>query len=141
MSEYLAMQTRIASAEDHPYAWVITRDRSAELSDEPGEPGTNDNAVGVEGPGNAPEELLELARAGRGVRFRLMDEGDIDDVNAGEPGAVEPGHELYGVVYEGVLVGPGQDWPFGPLDDYGRGNYGCVGIKLYDEATGEWEWV
>jgi hypothetical protein len=141
MSEYMAMLARIAYAEDHPYAWVITRDRSAELSGEPAEPGTNNNAVGIEGPRNAPDQLLEAARAGKGIRFRLLDEGDIDECCADEPGAVTEGHELYGVVYEGWLVDPLEEWPFGPLDDYGRPNYGCVGIQHFDEASGKWEWV
>jgi hypothetical protein len=135
MSEALAQAARVSHAEEHPYAWVITRDRDHELG------GSGESSVGVAGPGNAPEDLLELARAGEGVRFRLMDEGDLDMCNEGEPGAEAEGHELYGVVYEGVLVDPEQEWPFGPLDDYGRPNYGCIGIKLFDEASGVWEWV
>lgn len=140
MSEWLAMQERLDRSIDHPYKWVITRDRSAEFDDNPGEPGTNMNAVGIEGPITAPNEEPE-AYGIKPVLFRLMDEGDIDDCNEGHPNAVGPDHELYGVVYEGKLYDPEGMWAFGPLDDYGRPNYGCTGIKLYDDDKGVWEWV
>jgi hypothetical protein len=139
MSEALAKAARIEHAEGHPYAWVITRDRDLELNGD-GD-GRYESSVGVEGPSNAPDDLLALAKQGKGTRFRTFDEGDIDDCNEDHPGAVAADHELYGVVYEGVLVDPEGEWPFGPLDDYGRPNYGCIGISLFDEKKQIWEEV
>lgn len=136
MSEAMALAARIAAAEVTPYAWYIDRDRDAELSANPGE-----SEVGTSGPSNAPESLLEQAKAGNGVRFRLMDEGDIDECNADSPHAVKAGERGYGVVYEGVLVDPTDSWPFGPLDDFGRPNYGCISIQHYNEDTERFEWV
>jgi hypothetical protein len=132
MSEWLAQQARVAHSLDHPYAWRITRDRDAELNG-------GESAVGVEGPSTAPDgDPDELGVPGR-VRFRLLDEGDIDECNYDNPKAVQRGHELYGVVYEGILWDPEGEWPFGPLDDYGRPNYGCTDIQHFNEATGKWE--
>lgn len=118
-----------------PYAWVITRDRSAELNP------NSRSEVGTEGPSNAPDELLDQAKLGVGVRFRLTDEGDIDECYADAPGAVTRGHETYGLVYEGIILDPFDEWPFGPLDDFGRPNYGCVGIQLFNDETGKFEEV
>jgi hypothetical protein len=141
MSEWLAQMARVEHSLDHPYAWRITWDRSAELSGEDAEPGTNANAVGIEGPVTAPDgDPDELGVPGR-VRFRLLDEGDIDECNYDNPKAVRRGHELYGVVYEGVLWDPEGEWPFGPLDDYGRPNYGCTDIQHFNETTGQWEYI
>lgn len=135
MSEALAKAARIEHAESHPYAWIITRDRDFELTHGEGDV----SSVGVSGPRNAPDDMLADLAAGKGVRFRLLDEGDIDECSEGEPGAVSQGHELYGVVYEGVLLDPEDEWPFGPLDDYGRPNYGCTDIQHFNPHTGKWE--
>lgn len=133
MSEWLAKQERIRHSLEHPYSWKITRDRDAELNG-------GESSVGVEGPRTAPDDDPE-ALCIPATLFRLLDEGDIDDCNAGAPGAVEEGHELYGVVYEGVLYDPEGEWPFGPLDDYGRPNYGCTGIQHFNPDTEKWEEV
>jgi|SRR5215207_7294008 len=135
MSEILARNARIEHSLDHPYAWRITRDRDHELS------GEGESAVGVEGPMTAPHGDPDALGVPGRVRFRLLDEGDIDECNAGEPGAVAKGHELYGVVYEGILWDPEGEWPLGPLDDFGRGNYGCTDIQHFNETTGKWEWI
>jgi hypothetical protein len=133
MSEALARAARVEHSLSHPYAWRITRDRSAELTG-------GESAVGVCGPSTAPDGDPDAAGIGA-VLFRLMDEGDLDECWADQPGAVTKGHELYGVVYEGLLYDPEGEWPFGPLDDFGRPNDGCIGIKLFDEERGVWEWV
>ncbi len=135
-----AEQARLERSIEYPYMWRITRDRSAEFEDVPAEPGTNSNAVGIEGPSTAPDvgDPDELGVPGR-IRFRLLDEGDIDECNYDNPKAVQRGHELYGVVYEGVMWDPEGEWPFGPLDDYGRPNYGCTDIQHFNEKTGKWE--
>jgi hypothetical protein len=133
MSEALARAARIEHSLEHPYAWKITRDRGAELTG-------GDSAVGVTGPSTAPEGDPEECGV-PGTLFRLLDEGDIDDCYEEEPGAVTKGHELYGVMYEGILYDPEGEWPFGPLDDFGRPNDGCIGIQHYDPDQDTWEWV
>jgi hypothetical protein len=132
MSEWLAQQARIEHSLTHPYMWRITRDRDHELN------GGGESAVGVVGPSTAPEDDPEEYGV-KAIRFRLLDEGDIDECNYDNPNAVQRGHELYGVVYEGVLYDPEEEWPFGPLDDYGRPNYGCTDIQHFNEKTGKWE--
>lgn len=44
--------------------------------------------------------------------------------------------------YEGYLHDPDEDASlFEPLDDFGRPNAGCTGIKYRDSKTKEWEWL
>lgn len=131
-SEALAAAERRALAELTPYAWVITRDRDVELG------GSGKSQVGTAGPFGAPDEYLVLVRAA-GVPFRMLDEGDIDDSNDDLRGSVPQGDPEYGVVYEGLLYDPSGAWEFAPLDDFGRGYYGCTDIQYRNDTTGEWE--
>ncbi|WP_349876234.1 hypothetical protein ABIH81_18990 [Micromonospora sp. HUAS YX12] len=122
---------RAAEFPASPYAWVLTRDRDHELH------GTSESEVGTTGPRQATDEMVERART-EGRRFRLLDEGDIDE------GAIADGKDVdeaeRGVVYEGLIWTqdePGGDQDFGPLYDFGTPNYGCVEIQYRDER-GQW---
>ena len=88
------------------YAWIIDVDH---IADSGAEPGTNSNAVGLQGPRNASADLLAQLEAGQGEDFQMFD----DDNN------------LY---YEGRIVG---DYScFEPLDDFGMPNAGCTRIDV-----------
>lgn len=87
------------------YAWKITADH---LADPGEEPGTNGNAVGIIGPYNANESLIQ----GEGQRFRMYS----DD------------RELS---YEGELFGDFDGLE--PLDDFGMPNAGCTMILLLQD--------
>jgi hypothetical protein len=121
---------RDADFPGRPYAWVITRDRNHELSE-----GAVRSEVGTCGPALATPDMFDRARS-EGRRWRLYDEGDIDDCT--ETG-LKPGHPEYGMYYEGVIWaadGPGGDEDFGPLDDFGRPNDGCTEIRYLED--GKW---
>lgn len=131
VSMAMIQAARAAEFPGNPYAWVITRDRDHELH------GTSESEVGTAGPRQADEAMIERARTG-GRRFRLLDEGDIDQGAIADGKDVDPDER--GVVYEGLIWtegGPGGDADFGPLYDFGTPNYGCVEIQYRD---GE-EWV
>ncbi|MFG3602560.1 hypothetical protein [Micromonospora chersina] len=122
---------RAAQFPGNPYAWVLTRDRDHELH------GTAESEVGVAGPRQATDEMVERART-EGRRFRLLDEGDIDAGAIADGKDVDPDER--GVVYEGLIwtAGePGGDADFGPLYDFGQPNYGCVEIQYRERE----EWV
>ncbi|MFG1660743.1 hypothetical protein ACGFIY_29820 [Micromonospora chersina] len=126
VSMALIQAERAAQWPDNPYAWVLTRDRDHELH------GTSESEVGTSGPGQATAEMVERART-EGRRFRLLDEGDIDESAIYDGKHVDPGER--GVVYEGLIwtAGePGGDEDFGPLYDFGQPNYGCVEIQYRD---------
>lgn len=130
LSTAMAQAMWAAEFGEHPYAWVITRDRDHELH------GTAESMVGVQGPSQATEAMLELART-KGRRFRLLDEGDIDEGAILDGKDVDPAER--GVVYEGLIwtgEEPGGEADFGPLNDYGGPNYGCVEIQYLD--GGKW---
>lgn len=119
-----------AQFREHPYAWVITRDRDHELH------GTSESSVGISGPSQATEEMVKRART-QGRRFRLLDEGDIDESAILDGKPVDPAER--GVVYEGQIWTqdePGSDSDFGPLRVYGEPNYGCVSIQYLER--GRW---
>lgn len=100
------------------YAWVITADLTATPEDGP--PGTNMNAVGVAGPSDAPFDLLEAVKVGKGRAFRIYD----DDGN------------LY---YRGRFAnasGELDDDAFGPLSDYGAPNAGATEIHYLYNVPG-----
>ncbi|MFE9689089.1 hypothetical protein [Micromonospora sp. NPDC005806] len=114
---------RAAQFPGNPYAWVLTRDRACELG------GMFESEVGTSGPRQATAEMVERART-EGRQFRMLDEGDTDQ------GAIEEGKDVdpaeRGVVYEGLIwteAEPGGDADFGPLDDFGQPNWGCVEIQ------------
>lgn len=123
-----------------PYGWIITRDRNHEINEghqAAGEEPLNDDEseVGTIGPRSVPDDIKARLLAGEGVEFRLVDEGDLDDCNDNEHGAVPEGHPDYTVVFEGRLIDPGDEWPDGPLNDFGP--YRAVGIQ-YRNANGAW---
>ncbi|MEV4814972.1 hypothetical protein [Micromonospora tulbaghiae] len=126
VSMAMIQAARAAEFPASPYAWVITRDRDHELH------GTSESEVGTAGPRQADEQMVERART-EGRRFRLLDEGDIDE------GAIADGKDVdeaeRGVVYEGLIWTqdePVGDVDFGPLYDFGTPNYGCVEIQYRD---------
>lgn len=132
---------RSARSTEVPYGWIITRDRNFEINEAHKaagmEPLNSDaSQVGVIGPRTVPEPIVWQLKTGEGVEFRLVDEGDLDDCNDNEYGAVAEGHPDYTVVYEGRLIDPEGEWDFGPLDDFGA--YQAVGIQFRDEKTGQW---
>lgn len=126
---------------DEPYGWIITRDRAHEIAEAMRAAGqdpyrTDDSEVGTIGPRSVPDEIQAMLREGKGVEFRLMDEGDLD---AGEePGTVAEGHPDHSVVFEGRLIDPSEEWDFAPLDDFGP--YRAIGIQ-YRDAAGDWEYL
>lgn len=89
------------------YAWVITEDKLAT-------PDEDSNAVGMAGPRNAPDDLLERVKAGEGYVFRLYDDDGI-------------------FYYQGRLLTTGDPADeihcFAPLDDFGAGWAGCVAVR------------
>ena len=101
------------------YAWII----DVSIDDE-------DNSVGVMGPSDAPDRLIERLKAGEGRRWQLAsdDEGSGDHID-----------------YEGRIITvddkwndtEGTDLDFGPLDDYGEPNIGSSTIRYLNE-DGEW---
>ena len=96
------------------HKWIITKDHFADLT---AKPGTNCNAVGVEGPRDCDDRTADQLPDS----FRMFD----DD---GE------------LVCEGkcdCLVN-GPEGGFEPLDDFGMPNYGCTYIEYLDPATGKW---
>ncbi|TDB69339.1 hypothetical protein [Micromonospora sp. KC721] len=122
---------RAALFPEHPYAWVIIRDRDHEVH------GTSESEVGTAGPSQATDEMVEWART-QGRPFRMLDEGDIDAGAIADGKDVAP--EEHGVVYEGLIWTrdePGTEADFGPLQDFGEPNYGCVDIQ-YRNERGEW---
>ncbi len=126
---------------ERPYGWIITRDRNHEIQEAMRAAGeepynADDSEVGTIGPRSVPDEIQEMLREGKGVEFRLLDEGDLD---AGEDaGTVAEGHPDFGVVFEGRLIDPSEEWDFGPLDDFGA--YRANGIQ-YRNAAGDWEYL
>lgn len=95
------------------YAWIITRDHTA---DEGAEEGTNMNAIGIVGPRGCTDEQEEQLKAGEGEEFRMYDDDGI----------------LY---YSGRIIGDYDG--FEPLDDYGMPNAGAVRID-YKNKDGIW---
>jgi hypothetical protein len=89
------------------YAWIITADHITEPDDET-------YAVGVIGPHDAPDELVEAVKKGKGHVFRLYDDDQI----------------LY---YTGRLITADGEMDeeecYAPLGDFGMGYAGCVIVK------------
>jgi hypothetical protein len=139
---WMIEQERHEKSLQEPYGWIITRDRSFEIAEANRAAGVealsdDDSEVGTIGPRSVPDEIEARLKAGEGVEFRLLDEGDLDDCNDNVHGAVEQGHPDYSVVFEGRLIDPEGEWPMAPLDDFGA--YRAVGIQHRDEQG--WHWV
>ncbi|SCG15555.1 hypothetical protein GA0070610_1789 [Micromonospora echinofusca] len=123
VSMAMIQAAQAAKFPEHPYAWVITRDRDHELH------GTWESEVGTAGPRQATEAMIERART-EGRRWRVLDGGDIDASAIADGKDVDAAER--GVVYEGLIWTngePGGDEDFGPLRDFGEPNYGCVEIQ------------
>jgi hypothetical protein len=94
------------------YHWVITKD----LITEP-EHDTDD--AGTCGPSGCLLTSEQIQRHPEGLEFQMRDADG-------------------GLYYEGVYVGPSDERLFGPLDDFGMPNAGCVDI-YYRSESGAWE--
>ena len=95
------------------YAWVITKDNITEPGDD------LPSRVGWAGPSTATEDDVKLARVGRA--FRMLDDDGI-------------------VYYHGRIWTedePGSEDDFGPLEDLGTPDAGCVTIQYRDDG-GMW---
>ncbi|MBW2636012.1 MAG: hypothetical protein JRC86_00550 [Deltaproteobacteria bacterium] len=104
---------------DATYCWFISEDHIAQPGDKPG---TNLNAVGVQGPSNAPQTIGEGWEV---VPFRMYDDDGI----------------LY---YAGMIMAEdvnSEEALFGPLDDFGTPNAGCTRIDILNDRTRMWETV
>lgn len=123
------------SQSDNPeYTWVIDRDYTHEsLSVESwGMPSTGDASddakqyvfADIVGPYNANSSSSNLARS-TGARFWLYDDDDT----------------LYfsGRYWATDESGPGSEWAFAPLDDFGTPDSGAVYIKYVNPVTGKRE--
>jgi hypothetical protein len=137
---WMIEQARHEQSLVEPYGWIITRDRNHEINEAHRAAGAetlNDDAseVGMIGPRSIPADIEARLHAGEGVEFRLLDEGDLDDCNDNEHGAVAEGHPEYSVVFEGRLIDPSGEWPTAPLDDFGA--YRANGIQ-YRGTDGRW---
>lgn len=97
------------------YGWIIDVDH---LPDENYTPPSNMNAPGMKGPRNINPRIEARLDAGEGDPFRMYD----DD---GE------------LMYSGRFIGPDDETPFAPLDDFGAPNAGCTRID-YLTPQGEW---
>jgi hypothetical protein len=73
---------------------------------------------GWTGPRDAPGELCEQLKAGKGRAFRMRDDDQI-------------------VYYHGRYLGPDDEDMFGPLDDLGRPDAGAADIQYRE--NGKWE--
>lgn len=138
---WMIEQERHERSLTEPYGWIITRDRNYEINEGHKAAGVqpldeDDSEVGTIGPRSVPEDIKAQLLAGEGIAFRLIDEGDLDDCNDNEHGAVAEGHPDYSVVFEGRLIDPTGEWDSAPLDDFGA--YRAIGIQYRDERTGEW---
>jgi hypothetical protein len=139
---WMIEQERHEESLTHPYGWIITRDRNYEINQAcvaAGEEPLNDDEseVGTIGPRSVPADIEARLKAGEGVEFRLVDEGDLDDCGDENrrPGCAAEGDPDYAVVFEGRLIDPEDAWEFGPLNDFGA--YRAVGIQ-YRDASGAW---
>lgn len=106
----------LAEAMDGPktgYAWLITKDHTA---DEDDEPGTNANAIGITGPSTATPEDLARLEAGEGDTFEMYDD-DGEKYYTGR------------LVVSGELTHDDEEACSGPLDDYGTPNAGATEIR------------
>lgn len=120
------------------YAWLICEDL---YDTDPAE-----SAVGVIGPHDAPDALIERLRAGEGCHFRLCDEGDAElpYIYAGRLVSIDPedekirveNREINGRQVPLVVQSPdSEEAAFGPLYDFGAPNFGCTEILYKDSSS------
>lgn len=117
-----ALGTRVTSDRAMSYAWIIDVDHIG-LATEP--EGTNSNAKGLCGPGDAPDWMIEVLKRG----------------TIGS-GGTPPGWHVYGfniydddgeLYYSGRMITddnpPDEEACGGPLDDFGAPNAGATEIR------------
>jgi hypothetical protein len=92
------------------YGWVITKDHIFDP-----EYATKDR-VGVYGPRGISEKDVAVLRAGKGRRWRALDDED----------------EVY---YEGRYIGP-DELMFRPLDDFAMPDAGATTIQYWQSGEG-----
>ena len=125
--------SRETSASDNPlYTWVIDRDYTSGDVDKWGVSSTGDQSddrkpyvfADIVGPYNANTSSSNLARS-TGARFWIYDDDDV----------------LYfsGRYWATDESGPGSEWAFSPLDDYGAPDSGATYIKYVNASTGKRE--
>lgn len=101
-----------------PLIWIIDVDH---IATEGAEAPSNLNAVGMTGPSDGDETLIEkFADSGQFERFRMYDDDGM----------------LY---YEGRIFGDYEG--FEPIDHFGMPNAGAVDIKYLNPKTNEWEYI
>lgn len=100
------------------YAWIIDRDHLSGPGAE--RPAHEDDATGVTGPSDAPEEFLDVLTGAAG---EFSDRATIYTF-----GMYDGDQNRY---YTGRMItdDPDEQACAGPLDDYGRPGSGCVEIR------------
>lgn len=101
------------------YAWIITKDHLAETFND------DSSSVGVVGPSDAPDELVERLNKGEGQLFKMYDDDG----------------ELYFTGKALAINGEedSEEYLFGPLNDFGTPDSGAVDIHW--KINGKWESV
>lgn len=136
MSTYLrafVQQMREAAGETTRHGWVITKDVFAEKYRE------ETDSVGTIGPASAPPEIhAQLQRILEGKKVEDGFHSAVFDMYVDNDGPGTTGERMC----RGRLVWVGDDEPdeeqvAAPLDDYGRGNWGCVRITYVGHP--DWE--
>lgn len=119
------------------YGWIIDRVNTLELGDESDEQGTM-------GPSNIPDTLAAALLRGEGHMFRMLDDDGIwyyrgrivftsDD---GPPRLSSRGY------VNGGLTDDEGELEFGPLEDFGEPNAGCVHLQYRcTDANGDLVWA
>ena len=89
------------------YGWIITIDKISLGAD-----------VGLTGPHNLSDDILERLQKGEGHAYRVRDDDD----------------EVY---HHGRFIGdPNSYDAFGPLNDFGRPGFGATDIQYFED--GKW---
>ncbi|MHB8995142.1 MAG: hypothetical protein ACYC63_07830 [Armatimonadota bacterium] len=93
------------------HGWVITRVFHAD----------DQRCVGVSGPSDSVFTAEHIKASPDKQQFRLLDDDG-------------------GIMAYGYYLGSDGEELFSPLEDYGRGNWGCTEIQYKDEH-GKWETI
>ncbi|MEU4534356.1 hypothetical protein AB0G15_05775 [Streptosporangium sp. NPDC023825] len=108
------------------YGWIIDKDHLYN----PNSGFEERNDTGTMGPRRISPEIKAQLKAGKGEKFRMLDDDG----------------ELY---YTGRIIGPADgspeaasdeciEWEFAPLSGFGARNAGCTDIQ-YKNDKGEWK--
>jgi hypothetical protein len=79
--------------------------------------------VGTSGPWGSTIKAVELINNPLSYEFRMYEDGETS-----------PDYQGWCYLPDGFT-----EAAFGPLDDFGEGNTGCVWIEYKNKETGEWE--